>query len=325
MPRADTGTFNRLLTSLGLILMAAALVVPYFYFRSTDTLEIERDRLARLTPTAKSAIEGRQNDIAAIQPFVLPMALALIAIGVCLLVWGAYRLRSTQDRDDREAEARTIMAEAGVRDLTPQEQEDKIAEEDVSPLAEGGGEGGQLEVPVPAPVETRQGAGPDAEERRRERLETARRIERSVSQTLSHAHFDDYQFRAQVAVGQLKLDGLFLSGDSSFPDVVLESRVAPRQLIPLMQAERVLARVARYQAVRSRSCRGWLVLVIPESPSPGDEERSIPEMTERLNKALNPAGYATVIHEAEIPSLPGLFPKVPRLRPNRNVPPSSAA
>ena len=61
MLRAETGSFNRLLTSLGLVLMGVALILPYFYFRSNDTLLIDEAELERLTPVARDAIEGAKT------------------------------------------------------------------------------------------------------------------------------------------------------------------------------------------------------------------------------------------------------------------------
>ena len=119
MLRAVTGSFNRLLTSLGLVLMGVALILPYFYFRGNDTLLIDEAELERLTPVARDAIGGA-NAIAALEPYVLGLAVVLFLLGVALLIWGALRLHGVQAWEDREAEARAQKAVADVRDLTPQ-------------------------------------------------------------------------------------------------------------------------------------------------------------------------------------------------------------
>ncbi len=315
MPQPDTGTFNRLLTSVGLILMAAALVVPYFYYRGSDSLEVESSELRRLTPIAQNAIEARQNDIANIQPLVIPLSAATFIVGVAFLVWGGYRLRTTQDRDDREAEARTIIAEAGVRDLTPQEKEDKIAEENApAPRADGEREDTRrTAVTQEAPATDAPVAGavqPDARaEERRSRLEVARRIEFAVSGVLASADFPRYKFRPQVGVGRLKLDGLFLAEDADRPDIILEVRVAQR-FLALSLVDRTLARAARYQAERGRPCRVWLIVVTVA----GNDQVPVEDpgrLADRLNRGLSPLGSATVIGESDLDRLPSLFPGAP--------------
>lgn len=317
MPRPDTGTFNRLLTSLGLLFLAAALVIPYFYFRNTGTLEIEKNTLRHLTNPAREAIEDRQAEIATIQPFVLPTAGALVLLGFGLLIWGGYRLREAQDRDDREAEARTIIAEAGVRDLTPQEKEDKI-ERDATPEPADDEAGGDTPPPPPsAPTEASPPPAKASDRRRHERderLATVRRIDASATAVLSASEFEGYRFRAQVAVGRLKLDGLFLALSDRAPDILLEIRVAPRITVPL-QADRILAAVPRYEFERQRPCRPWLVTVMPEDPDlPVDIARRMREASLRLNDSLSPVGLATVIQENEIERLPAIFSNVIRPR-----------
>lgn len=313
MPRPETGSFNRLITSIGLLLLAAALVIPYFYYRSTDVLEISRDELRDLTPTSQSVIESRQTHVSELQPYVLPVAGMLIVGGIIFLSWGGVRLRGAQDRDDREAEARAIAAEAGLRDLTPEEKEEKLAE-DVEP--ESTQEAAATEpppratAPVPAPQTGAKPLDPRTtmEQQRRERVEAARTIERSISKVLSDAQLAGYRFRPQVAVGKLKLDGLFISEEKDRPDVLLEIRVGARMIHPMMQ-DRVLARIARYEAERARVCRAWFVVVVS-----GEERdaryRNTSEMralNQRLDDNLEPLGAATVVREEEIFRLDAFF------------------
>ena len=55
MFRTDTGNFNRFLTSLGLLMILGALLIPYFFFHDTDTLRIPVKELRELTPVAQDA------------------------------------------------------------------------------------------------------------------------------------------------------------------------------------------------------------------------------------------------------------------------------
>lgn len=304
MPRPDTGTFNRLLTSVGLIFMAAALVIPYFYFQSNDTLMVEQRQLDRLTETARTSIEDRQDDVASVQPYILPGAGVLILVGLGFLVWGGYRLRSTQERDDREAEARTVRAEAGVRDLTPKEKEEKIAEDVTRPPSGPPGEATK-DAPMEAPLGHRE----SRRVTREQRLKAARRVEQKITSAFAQAELDGYLFRPQVAVGKLKLDGLFISVSEGQSDVLLEVRVGPTGPATILFVDQILARVVRYEAERKRRCRPWLVVVLPDTDSNSEE---IDAIYQRLERNLGDIGAATVVLESEISMLPIAFENIRR-------------
>ncbi len=295
MPRPETGSFNRLITSLGLLLLAAALVIPYFFYRSTDVLEIRKSELQHLTVTARGTIESRQDHIADLQQYILPLAGILIFAGAAFLVWGGSRLRGVQARDDREADARVATAEAGLRELTPREKEEKLAEE-----VESAEEGGKQAAPSATQVDATM-----SESELRQRLNAARTIERSVLETLSNHDFGGYRFRSQVAVDSLQLDGLFLSEAKNQPDVLLEVKVGGTLILPRAQ-EQIRSLVAKYEEERSRPCRAWFVVVLTGSPDDAGP-RNLGDLRYRLNRSLDPLGIATVIRAADIPRLPRAF------------------
>lgn len=298
MPRPETGSFNRLITSLGMLLVAAAFVVPYFFYRSTDVLEIPRSELNDLTSTARDAIEARQRHVSDLQPYILPLSGVLIFGGAGFLAWGAFRLRDVQDRDDREADARVATAEAGLRELTPKEKEEKLIEE----VRVSDDEPRQATASRP-----RTPNDPARKEARKWHLEASRAIERATLDTLAAEEFEGYRFRSQVAVGGLRLDGLFLSEEKERPDVLLEVKVATNLRLPREQ-ERIRSLVEKYEEERKRHCRGWFVVVLTALPDDA-EPRNIGDLAYRLNRSLDPLGVATVIREDEIPRLPRAFVK----------------
>jgi hypothetical protein len=74
--------------------VAAAFVVPYFFYRSTDVLEIPRSELNDLTSTARDAIEAGQRHVSDVQPYILPLSGVLIFGGAGFL---GYRLNRSLD------------------------------------------------------------------------------------------------------------------------------------------------------------------------------------------------------------------------------------
>jgi hypothetical protein len=304
VPRPDTASFNRLLTSLGLLALAGALVIPYFFYRSTNTLRIDRAELARLTEQARGVIEARQSDVSGVQPYVLPTSAALIVIGICFLIWGGRRLHGAQQRDDREALARTLAAEEGVRELTHQEKEVKI-EEEVADDAAGQAARGRFASAREDDSATDQQKEPVYQPPIEDRVNAARRIEDKVTSTLAEADIPGYIFRPQVAVGRLRLDGLFLSTDPSDEDILLDVRVG--SFVPgRALSDRILGRKSRYEAERHRICRPWLVAVFPDAEAKTTFAK-IDGTHRRLKENLAPLGWATVVREGEIWSLPAIF------------------
>jgi hypothetical protein len=304
VPRPDTASFNRLLTSLGLLALAAAFVIPYFFYRSISTLQIDRAELARLTVQARDVMEARQADVGGLQPYVLPTSATLIVIGIAFLVWGGRRLHGAQQRDDREALARTLAAENGVRELTHREKEVKIEAEVVENAADQA---------VRGALESKQKDDDSPDQRNEtpfesaieERLNAARRIEGKVTSALIQSEIPGYLFRPQVAVGTLRLDGLFLSTDPGDEDILLDVRVGPR--VPgRALSDRILGRKSRYESERDRICRPWLVVVFPESGSDATA-LEIDKTHRRLKAELSPLGWATVVREDEIQTLPAIF------------------
>ena len=309
MLRTETGSFNRLLTSLGLVLMGAALVVPYFYFRAADILEITRTELNALTPVARTALEGRQSGISTLEPYVLVFALLLFSGGGALLAWGAVRLREVQDRDDREAEARTRIVEADVRDLTPTEREDKLTEDAAPPPNEEARE--QAEEQPPANVEVTADERPGEPIRRltfKERRQALSEIEAAVQDAFDAEPIKTHRFRAQVAVSGIKLNGLFLTDDPRYTDVVLEISLGTGNMLsPLNRVDRMLSTLARYQARSGRPASAWMLVVVPrkepsQSTAPTRETLGI-----QLNSALAPLGKASVVLEEDLDILPRVF------------------
>ncbi|HSS33375.1 MAG TPA: hypothetical protein VLL27_08870 [Solirubrobacterales bacterium] len=106
MLRTDTGNFNRFLTSLGLLLLLAAVLVPYFYFHDTDTLRIPVKELNGLTDVGREALETRQRREADLEVWVLGFAAVLTISGITALWLGGRRLRVAQGRKTPPSTAR---------------------------------------------------------------------------------------------------------------------------------------------------------------------------------------------------------------------------
>lgn len=316
MPRPDTGNFNRFLTSMGLVLLVAALVIPYFFFQSTDTLRIPAKDLGSLTTTGQEVLTGRQDAISALEPWVLGFSGALAFLGVGLLVSGGRRLRLAQVSEEEEDELRKSRARAEIRQLSPEQLEDKrdeIAREAVKestketqPKPTASARAEAKAPPAPAPRSPAPRAN-EADRRYRERRVAIERIEEKLLDVLTMNRTGTHSFLSNVVVGStkpqrksIKIDGLFQAKDEkTHKDVLLEIRLWSPFAVKAarVNSESLLATVARYQGVMDRQTAGWILLVVPK-----DEESATDlDLAEaRLTEWIDPVGFATVLPEGQL-------------------------
>lgn len=313
MLRADTGSFNRLLTSLGLLALGAALVIPYFFFRNTSTLEISKSELQGMTAVGRRALLDRQDAIVTLEPWVIVGAIALALVGAGLVLAGALRLRAAQQSDDEESELRRARARLEFEEMSPAEQEERDSqraqEEEAEEELQAAKASAQSTARAPTPAEASPLSPPN-------RIQIVRRISASIGARFEAQELSGYSFRSQVRIGtnldQLRLDGVFDSDNPSrSPDVLLDIRVAyqPSSLRNLarLRSNELIAVSTRYQAMTKRPVQGWLIMVIPTEVEETTAQAMEREGVLGLTEALRSFGRATLVREREITQLPGSF------------------
>lgn len=323
MLRTDTGNFNRLLASLGLLLVAAALVIPYFYFRNTETLRIPEAELRALTDRGEATLRNRQDAIADLELWVVLLSLALVVGGVTLLVLGGKRLRIAQAKEDEAVDRRAQKEQVEIQRLSRDEVEEKREEQAREATQEPADEAGPGRPPLAGPAETppvrsstrlepppvRSGGGTVQQSR-----EAIERIEHKVSRLFEDSFKGSVRYIPDVKIvgtsggSQLKLDGLFTRSERR-GDVVLDLKLGGVRLLPFrlrQYADRMLAGLARYRAVTGKDARGWLLIVIPEDAE-GTEEIDQARIQNLFKREFVGAASGTVIEEQNLAQLPARF------------------
>jgi hypothetical protein len=319
MPQTDTGNFNKLLTSFGLLLLGAALAIPYFYFRSTEILTTSSRELREMTETGRSSLIQRQDAIAAIEPWVVVAAILLGVIGLVLLLSGALRLKSAQVKEDEESELRRTRTRLEVDEMSPAEKAQKATERAKTEVAEEKmeiGMGASMTEPSETTTESRDtvAAPPDWQTNWTSRINVISRVSDRVHDAFRHWEIGSYEFKWQVRIGsagsEIRVDGLFEPSIPGLPDVILSNRLVadPRLLRRNARnaANDMIALIGRYEGLTGRRAKGWIVNVIPEE-SEGDLKGDSSAEVEPLREALAGFGRATVINERSLDSLPDLF------------------
>jgi hypothetical protein len=314
VPRPDTGNFNKFLTSLGLLLLGAAVVIPYFYFRNTEVLSFSVADLDEMTPAGRSAILARQHAIATLELWVVIGAGLIGVTGLVLLVMGALRLRAAQRWEDEESDLRRSRARLEYEEMSPEEQKEKNAAQAVVEVE--GERSGVVEVgrrsaaggPEPQKVEI------TTLDSWRQRADLIARLSAEIEKTFRERDVGPYELKWQVRIGsqndEIRLDGVFERKDARPKDVVLRIRVAadPTFLAKSARntANELIATLERYRVLTGRPANGWIVAVVPKESATVPAAESF-NAIESMRRALGPWGEVTLIDEDEIGDLPNVF------------------
>jgi hypothetical protein len=306
--RTDTGNFNRFLTSLGLLLLAAALLVPYFYFHDTDVLRISHHELSGLTQAGRNAIVTRQHRAADLENVVLGLAVLLAGSGIACLIFGGRRLRVAQVKEDAEIDRKARRDDVEIQRLSDTEVEEKRDEQAQEGAEEGksdSAEAQQRPQPTPPAEPDRQSSAINIEQYRA----AIARIEETVRQSLEASErFEFIPDAKLVGSGQtVQLDGLILSKSKTDDNIVLELR-SVRQARALRLRIRqftdtTLAVLTRFRAIADRpKASAWLLVVLPKEVEPMSvEERRMLE--DQINSSMVGQGSGSIIHESELSTL----------------------
>jgi hypothetical protein len=322
MPRADTGNFNRFLTSIGLLLIAGALLIPYFYFRDSEALQVTRAELRKLTPTAREALERRQHRSADLEIPVIAFSILLFGGGVAGLLFGGKRLRNAQGKEDDAIERQARREDYEFQRLSADEVEVKRDEQAREAVRESRGEeaapsAGRDDEPVPqksepqrVPLKPRNPADGRYQQMRQE----IARIEDKTKQVLEQLQLERFDYFSELEIVQaggrrrVSVDGLFKAKAPNQPDITLELVVArmPQRRASL-DADQLLARLVRYREMTGRNALGWLLFVIPREEGTGDEEPNWRELEKRYEDRLVGLGKCSIVRESDLDELPRRF------------------
>lgn len=105
-PSLDYSHVNKFLSSVGLGLMAVAVLAVWTFFQSLDALTLSSEEIAGLTHEAQETILQRQELIGRAQ-IILPWGSALLFLfGLTLTLLGSSRWWSRQKKDDQDLDER---------------------------------------------------------------------------------------------------------------------------------------------------------------------------------------------------------------------------
>jgi hypothetical protein len=97
MNKIEFSDINKFLTSLGLIFIGAAILLPWFINQNIDIILVENDKIEKTTSTAKTIITKQQDYLLFISNHLNCFVTILIGLGLFLLILGIYRWKKRQN------------------------------------------------------------------------------------------------------------------------------------------------------------------------------------------------------------------------------------
>lgn len=129
LPKFEYGQLYKFAVSLGLLLVALALAVPWLILRDAGPLLIPREDLQQLTPLAQKVIQEKQSQYRFVIDNYWYVSAILGALGSVVAVYGvskwAERQKVANDLEDTQRDT----ARAQFRQLSPEETEEKLTRE----------------------------------------------------------------------------------------------------------------------------------------------------------------------------------------------------
>ncbi|QYI99174.1 hypothetical protein K0028_04440 [Curtobacterium flaccumfaciens pv. flaccumfaciens] len=196
MFRPDFGHLYKYISSVGLALLAAAIVLPWFVLQANEPFLIKTSALKQLTSEAQSAIEDRQHLLSEVQGWMLWISLLLGLVGIGLIGWGfvGWRRQQRRHEDSEEEDLKRkrldyrLASPAEVRAEQRKEEAEESANQEASDAAAQPGKSSAPQGALPA--------GPTP----RERWDRLRATETKFNAQLALAFSGEYQVATDVRV-----------------------------------------------------------------------------------------------------------------------------
>ncbi|MCW8897846.1 MAG: hypothetical protein OQJ96_09405 [Flavobacteriales bacterium] len=124
MNKLEFSDLNKFLTSVGLIFIGIAFLLPWYINQNSDLIVLEQTKIDSSTKTAQNIIDNQQNYLNYISENLICIVITLLIVGTTLLAWGIIRWNKRQNvRDAKENEELNALKK---QNITEQEKKDII-------------------------------------------------------------------------------------------------------------------------------------------------------------------------------------------------------
>lgn len=146
LPKFEYGHLYKFAVSLGLLMVALGLALPWLVLRESGSLLIPESELDALTPRARRVLLNKQGDQEWIAGNYRYASIGLVVTGLAVGSFGFVKWARRQSVADEIEDTQRDTAQAQLRQLTPSETSERLDQESAEVLAE---EAAPLEVEDP--------------------------------------------------------------------------------------------------------------------------------------------------------------------------------
>lgn len=270
--------FNRFLVSTGYILVAVGLLLPYFYLRENFDLQIETDKLQKLTPIAKSIIEEKHKFSLWLIRLIPWLSIVSIITGLTFLIFGGNRWRKRQKIEDDKIteEVNKLKTEnkKAVFELDKSLNAEKVSTEEILKLKEKELQGEQPTI---------------SNSEKKVSAQAYFAIEALIAEKFKNEFSDRYNVMSNYRINNLEFD-IILSG-INFPtsgidlrkDVIVEIKYSAKRITSQYVIE-TLERTATLLKNYPKAITNPIVFFIMQDKSSFDENKILEEASEIWSK-----------------------------------------
>ncbi|MCB0541546.1 MAG: hypothetical protein KDE33_28830 [Bacteroidetes bacterium] len=129
MQKIDYGDINKFLVSIGLVLIALAVLTPYLYLKEDFGLYIEQSKIDQMQEPIKELITEKQNQVIKFQTFIPWVSLSFFLLGLTSTIIGLVRWFKRQSKIDEKFDKELQKLDLEITSLTPEEKEEKAKQE----------------------------------------------------------------------------------------------------------------------------------------------------------------------------------------------------
>lgn len=127
--KLEFSDINRYFVSVGTILIALAFLLPYFYLKENFGIIISNSEYQSYTEISREIIDNKQSNILFFQNIILYVSGVLLLTGIIFSIIGIVRWNKRQSKIDKKFDKELEKLEIEIKQLTPEEKEEKILEE----------------------------------------------------------------------------------------------------------------------------------------------------------------------------------------------------
>jgi hypothetical protein len=217
MQKIDFGDINKFLVSIGLVLIALAILTPYLYLKEDFGLYIDKEEVLKFEEPIKKIIANKQYQVYKIQKIIPWTSFALFLLGIASSLIGLKRWFKRQSKIDEKFDKEIKKLDLEIETLSPEEKIEKAKKEvQEIELAE------QLESTSTLSASTSKSEG----------YLSYMKIEQSIYQLFQNLKSPNFDIHSEQKLGnRFYIDLLLKAKSNKFSDRIIEIKYFKNQLL----------------------------------------------------------------------------------------------